>query len=323
MAGLASLLGIPSNPFLDFTGRNRSALMGLGAGIASGPNWSQGLSQGLNNMAQMSPMDAQRAEQERLLAEQTEQKNQTVQWLAEQHPDLAEMVGAGMPIGEAWGEALARMRGETAVQPTDDMREFDFARQNGFEGSFADWVHPPEDNTPSLPTSYQEFLLSQQDPGYAASLASSSTRPPTEGERRNQQLASVIEPELATLEQNWDALTDPGNQMAGAEVGGNRPGLAFTSPEYQQAINSLSAIVASYLYSVSGATATDEEIKRQVNLLTPRLGESEASANAKKDRIRQYAEAVKFAAGRAAPSPGGSGGIGGTTSTGLSWSVGP
>jgi hypothetical protein len=131
----------------------------------------------------------------------------------------------------------------------------------------------------------------------------------TQAEQRNQQLATVIEPELATVEQNWAALTDAGNQLKDVDVGGSRPGRAFTTPEYQQAINSLSTIVASYLYSVSGATATDEEIRRQVDLLTPKIGESQESAANKLDRIKTYARAVTDAAGgAAAPPPASSGG---------------
>lgn len=39
-------------------------------------------------------------------------------------------------------------------------------------------------------------------------------------------------------------------------------------------------------------SATDEEIKRQVNLLTPKIGESKESADQKLARIKTYAEAV-------------------------------
>lgn len=120
----------------------------------------------------------------------------------------------------------------------------------------------------------------------------------TEAQRRNQQLGSVIAPELETVEENWKALTDFGNQAANADVPFmGKPGYALTSPEFQKADNALTTIIASYLYSVSGATATDEEIKRQKDILTPKVGESEESTQQKLARIRVMAEAVADAGG--------------------------
>jgi hypothetical protein len=56
--------------------------------------------------------------------------------------------------------------------------------------------------------------------------------------------------------------------------------------------NSLQTIVSSYLYSVSGATATPEEVRKQTDILTPRPGESKDSIENKKKRVRTMVNAV-------------------------------
>ncbi|RWO24954.1 MAG: hypothetical protein EOS08_16120 [Mesorhizobium sp.] len=124
----------------------------------------------------------------------------------------------------------------------------------------------------------------------------------TEGERRNRSLYSVVEPELKIVETNFDALADIKNQAYSR--------LPFseyaTTPEYQQAANSLQTIVSSYLYSVSGATATPDEVKKQTDILTPRPGESKPSIESKKRRVRAMVDSIRQSGGQWEPSrPGG------------------
>lgn len=124
----------------------------------------------------------------------------------------------------------------------------------------------------------------------------------TEGERRNRSLYSVVEPELKIVEENFDALSDIKNQAYSR--------LPFseyaTTPEYQQAANSLQTIVSSYLYSVSGATATPDEVRKQTDILTPRPGESKLSIESKKRRVRAMVDSIRQSGGQWEPSrPGG------------------
>lgn len=110
----------------------------------------------------------------------------------------------------------------------------------------------------------------------------------TEAERKNQSLFSVIKPELQVVEDNYDALANTKNQ-----VYSKLPFSEYaTTPEYQKAANSLQTIVSSYLYSVSGATATPEEVRKQTDILTPRPGESKESIENKKRRVRTMVNAV-------------------------------
>lgn len=129
-----------------------------------------------------------------------------------------------------------------------------------------------------------------------------TTKPPNEAQQRNRQLYAVVQPELATIEQNFSALSDPNNQAwshlpIGAEY--------MTSPEFQRAQNSINTIIASYLYSVSGATASPAEVEKQAAVLTPKLGESKQSIDDKLARIRTMVDAIKNNRGDNADEPSG------------------
>jgi hypothetical protein len=119
-------------------------------------------------------------------------------------------------------------------------------------------------------------------------LTGGKSIPLIEAVRRNRQLYSVVKPELSTVEKNFDALTDPKNQAGNMMPGGNY----ITSDAYQQARNSLQAIIASYLYSTSGATANPGEVKNQADMLMPSPGEKAGSLAAKKRRIRTMVNAI-------------------------------
>lgn len=67
------------------------------------------------------------------------EKKRTIDYLTKAHPDLAQAIDMGLPVGDAWGEALKRDRGEDS-KPTDDMREYTIAKSQGFEGSFMDYM---------------------------------------------------------------------------------------------------------------------------------------------------------------------------------------
>ncbi len=148
--------------------------------------------------------------------------------------------------------------------------------------------------------------------------AKSSRKPPTEAQQRNQQLYTVVRPELETIEKNFPALSDPKNQAwASLPIGSDY----MTTPEFQQARNSLKTIIASYLYSVSGATAAPQEVENQASVLTPKIGEAKASVNDKLARIRTMVNAIKNNRGDIVdPSDGGAKK---KTSTGIEWSVEP
>ncbi len=126
--------------------------------------------------------------------------------------------------------------------------------------------------------------------------------------KKNRSLYSVVQPEMESLlgpdgkSGKFDALAGLGSQAGGiisglgkTLTGGNVDLSGFTtSADYQNAKNSLSTIVASYLYSVSGQTANPGEVKNLTESLMPvpfdkALGE-------KKRRIQTFVAAIKKAA---------------------------
>lgn len=115
MAGLAEALGFKPNPFLNYIGDNRNALLGLAAGIAGGPNWGQGISNGLQLAGQGRQTDQVNAEKLKAEAKLETQTNATKTWLAQHHPDLAQAVDAGLPISEAWNQAFSRQNAKSAA----------------------------------------------------------------------------------------------------------------------------------------------------------------------------------------------------------------
>jgi hypothetical protein len=302
--GFAELLFGKQHPVSQFVGENRNALRGAFAGFGRGTDIGSGLGYAAQGAAALAPLDDAFAQAEAEKAERAQEINKTVEWLQQQHPDLAQMVEAGMPVPEAWQTALERMKPK-APSPMD-IRSVgsDLLGVDPITGKVRTLYDGPEAQG-AMPTSYQEFLLSQQNPEYAAQLNSSSSRPPTEGQRRNIQLSTVTAPELQAVEENWDELTNPANQAIGANTPLGAPGFALTSPGYQQATSALKTIAQSYLYSVSGAAATDAETQKIVDAVTPKFGESKASADAKKARIKTMVESIKAAGGAPAIEAGG------------------
>ena len=138
--GLAELLLGKENPFAQWTGQNQNYLGALGAGIGSGQNIQSGLSNGLQMVPQAKQMDLEARRQQEADAKVLAQTNATQAWLQQNHPDLAQMVEAGMPVGEAWNIATQRMSPQQGAKPTDDIQEYEYALQSGFQGSFSDWM---------------------------------------------------------------------------------------------------------------------------------------------------------------------------------------
>ena len=158
----------------------------------------------------------------------------------------------------------------------------------------------PTTNAPSAEPSAGGAGLANTVPGARTLTPGKPGKLATEGERRNRALYSVVEPELKTVEDHFNSLTELKNQawskMPFSEY--------MTTPEYQKASNALQTIVRSYLYSVSGATATPDEVKGQTDILTPKPGEDEGSRANKLARIKTMVDAIRQSGGQWEPTPG-------------------
>ena len=169
MAGLAEMLLGASNPFAQWTSSNQNYLGALAAGIGSGQNIQSGLSNGLQMVPQAKQMDLEARRQREADAKVLAQTNATQAWLQQNHPDLAQMVDAGMPVGEAWNIATQRMSPQQGPDPTANMREYEYALQNGYQGDFNSWVNPQSGTGGNQPALVQEYEYAKAQ-GYQGSL---------------------------------------------------------------------------------------------------------------------------------------------------------
>lgn len=294
--GLLNLIP-PDNKLGQLLMGFQQPLNDLGVGLSRGKTWQKGIREASEYTEDQAPLRAEQAQLQMKAQNDITARNKTAAYLRNQ-PGGAQFADAiengnidGSTAFKSWLDASKGQAPQNPYMSAGDGQFF-----NWQTGQYVTNPNAPPD-TPNLPTSFQEFQLAQENPEYAATLNSSTSRPLTEGQRRNQQLGSVVEPLVNTVVENWSELTDPKNQSIGFDTPIGAPGYALTSPGYQKATNALKTIAQSYLYSVSGAAATDAETKKIVDSVTPKFGESEASANEKKALLARYVQAIVNAGG--------------------------
>ena len=288
-----------------------NAVSDLGYGLAT---------EGLDDMfgaaakrgAQMQPERQRRRDELRKEAEKLRLAQANAQYLVGDDPQIAairEMVASGQVdfnTGLAmWKDLKAGNKRNLQVVNNQivDMDTMDVL------GDFRD---PEKPDAAHIPSGYRptadgqglEFI-----PGGPADPASqAANKGDTEQTRRARQLATVVNPQIAIVEQNWESLKDAGDQLKGAtgQAGLAVPfGVGAPSSGYQQAANALQTIAQSYLYSVSGAAAPAEEVRKLVDSVTPRYGEDEASIDNKLALVKQMVAAINGMANGGAPQQSG------------------
>jgi hypothetical protein len=134
-------------------------------------------------------------------------------------------------------------------------------------------------------------------------VAGRGTGKPTEDQAKNSQLYTRANAQLPVALKNFGELAKGKNQFF-AGVGEARlpftdigvPKGWVTGSEYQQAEGAIKDIAASYLYSVSGATATPGEIAGTVERIMPKMGESADAVAEKKKRLTDMVNSIKLRA---------------------------
>jgi hypothetical protein len=99
--GLLDLLLGKQNQFSQFADTNSNTLGAIGAGLAQGPTFSQGMANAAQSVPAAKALDQQ-------TAKNAATTNVTVAWLARKYPDLADFVKGGGNVSDAWSEALRR-----------------------------------------------------------------------------------------------------------------------------------------------------------------------------------------------------------------------
>lgn len=178
-------------------------------------------------------------------------------------------------------------------------------------------------STPAAPVSPRAANPAPDQNAGIMPLTGPKTKAPNEQQQRDAKLYSVVAPELKIVEDNFSALSNLSDQALSAVPHGSDYGADYLkSPDYQRASNSLKTIIASYLYSVSGATAAPAEVENQASILTPKPGEAKESVNDKLARVRAMVDAIRNSRGAGDAPPAEPTGTG-TTSNGLKWSIEP
>lgn len=156
---------------------------------------------------------------------------------------------------------------------------------------------------PAAPSGYRYTLDGKLEfiPGGPAdpAVAGRGTGKPTEDQAKNTQLYARSKEQLKILV--GDGKKDKGTfdqlAMTGNQIGSMVPGTTyFTSTGYQRADGALKDIAASYLYSVSGATANPGEVANLADTVRPKPGDSAQTIADKKARVSQMVESIKMRA---------------------------
>ena len=138
MGLLEALLGA-NNPAAQWANQNSNFLGAIGAGLGQGQNIQSGLSAGLAAVPQAKALDRENAEKAKADAKLTAQTNATKAWIEQNYPQFAHL-----PVEQAWELATAyekeKISGGSANELPNSVQEFEYARANGFDGSYMEWL---------------------------------------------------------------------------------------------------------------------------------------------------------------------------------------
>lgn len=301
------------NPISQWVAPRRNSLLGFGAGMLSN-NWGDIGKSTMQGMA----LDREYAMEAEEQAKAEEQTNVTRSWLEQQgFTDLVPLVDAGQ-AGLAYGEALKRM--QPGYGATEAIKPIEVNGQlvNPMTGEVLGDYRDPQATTPSLsgmPSDYQQYVLSTQDPGYAEFRTNAPVAPkaPTEAERKAMALTTVTQQDAALLFGDgtnpgiFDALGGTVDQSLQIGGFGINPLAGLASSDYKVAKDAISNITQSYLYAMSGATAPPEEVKKISEQVTPQPLDSPEQKAWKRERLLAMYRAIEGAQGNAAPGAVGDG----------------
>jgi len=273
-----------------------------------------------------------------ILMPQRSAKNRTVQWLQQQGMDegtatllagnknalqsylLQRTQGADPKEAlqlEKLGLEIEQMRNPT----TDDIREYQFARQNGYEGTFADW----RAGGASKPSAIQEYEYAKQqgfpgtfqdweaskkggmslqvDPatGAVTFQQGGNIKPMTEAQSKDAVFATRAEGALKVLDGRVDPndpqspyLSDSLTSLPEA-VGGKTPmvGNYMKSPEYQRAEQAGLEFLQAILRKDTGAAITSQEQTEYGRVYLPQPGDGPQVLEQKRQSRQRALEALK------------------------------
>jgi hypothetical protein len=165
-------------------------------------------------------------------------------------------------------KAVEAYYADDTAKPTDDMREYEFARSQGYQGSF------------------QDFQLEMRKAG-AASINLN------QGESATALLYPMAVQANHALETLDRELLDPRGRIAELVPGGKY----LQTPEYQQAMQARKQFLAAVLRKESQAQVTRQEYEEYAPIFFPEPGEDEATVAQKRAARQLWIDALRFSMG--------------------------
>jgi hypothetical protein len=196
---------------------------------------------------------------------------------------------------------------EAVQKPTTEnmpssVQEYNFARQQGFKGTFEDWkkLNKQEGVTvnygapmAALDAQGNPVFIQPSKTGGAPAVIPGFTpegKPPTEAQAKSGAFGSQMQTasnEFERLQKEGFDPTSVGAQVSTALAGTPFTGLA--DPKAQQANQAQQQWAEAYLRFKTGAAATESEVKRNQRTFFPQIGDS-PEVIAQKARMRKQAE---------------------------------
>lgn len=262
----------------------------LAAGLLGNQGNSQNLAQGF---ALATPGLARQNE----LRAQTAESNKTWDWLSQNAPEFGALRDSGMSGSEALG-LYAQQRYKPGAAGTDDMREYEMAKQQGFQGTFMDYqVKMKEagrqqvniDTGVKLPSGFRWKDVNNQDLGVEPIPGGPGEQMPSELAARIGLAQDAIK-KLDGVEQAASAgqLTGPVDWAMG-QVGRGQAG---------ELNRELAAGAEALTRMLTGAGMNLAEAKREANLYLPQAWDDAPTLANKVSQLKRRLQGTVEMAGR-------------------------
>jgi len=284
-----SLLGNFYDPAEMRKYQMKQMLLGLGAGLMAEKGMGKGLALGLaagdraGTVYRDNAMDAYKiktAQDEQAYNREWNQKK----WDYELGQDKQANARANTEL---------QLKLDAAAAPDTTAPTVQTFYENGVEVK-KQWV--PEKNdwvTVGGPKAPSNGITITNPDGTTTQIGGTGSGKMSEGDKRNKLLGNQVATQEPIILETFDALSDPQN-LAGTNVPGGR---YIMTGNGKAAYDAISNILGNWLYMVSGATATDDEVRKRTNEILPSFGDDPRTISLKKARLQSYIDGMKQAAG--------------------------
>lgn len=168
---------------------------------------------------------------------------------------------------------------DESKKTTDDIREYEFAKEQGYAGTFVDYQKTKAATT--TPSSFREWQLAGE-PGTYEEWLRTTGRPPTQAQETVATYAARLEQSNPTITSLGDTVTKMNPLSFEAQI---RLPAFLQSPDIQQYMQAARNFINATLRRESGAVIAESEFANAYNQYLPKPGDTaQTLANKKKNR---------------------------------------